>query len=153
MAGYSAAACACELLWARELFKELGYTMTARLKEDASACIGMATRLGPGRLNHVEIKHFALHTWVREGRLTLDKVTTTEQLADIMTKPYSVQTLATLAPKIDLTKRVTHRMTHDVSSEWIRSAMIAALSQGVSENEEISMFICDEMFSVESICT
>ena len=61
--------------------------MTACLKEDASACIGMATRLGPGRLKHVEIKHFALQHWVRQGRLTLDKVTTTEQLADIMTKP------------------------------------------------------------------
>ena len=71
--------------------------MTARLKEDASASIGMATRLCPGRLKHVEIKHFALQHWVRQGRLTLEKVTTTEQLADIMTKPYSKQTLATLA--------------------------------------------------------
>ena len=58
--------------------------MTACLKEDASACIGMATRLGPGRLVH--------------------EVTTTEQLADIMTKPYSFQTLSTLAPRIGLTK-------------------------------------------------
>ena len=81
--------------------------MTACLKEDASACIGTATRLGLGRLKHVEIKHFALQHWVRQGRLTLDKVTTTEQLADIMTKPYSFQTLSTLAPRIGLTKCVT----------------------------------------------
>ena len=73
--------------------------MTACLKEDASACIGMATRLGPGLLKHVEIKLFALQHWVRQGRLTLDKVTT-EQLADIMTKPHSFQTLSTLAPRI-----------------------------------------------------
>ena len=53
--------------------------MTARLKEDASACAGIATRLGLGRLKHVEIKHFALPHWVRQGRLTLDKVTRTEQ--------------------------------------------------------------------------
>ena len=76
--------------------------MTARLKEDASACIDMATRLGPGRLKHVEIKHFAPQHWTRQGRLNLDKVTTTEQLADIMKKPYSFQTLSTLAPKIGL---------------------------------------------------
>ena len=31
--------------------------MTACLKEDASACIGIATRLGTGRLKLVEIKH------------------------------------------------------------------------------------------------
>ena len=83
---YSATVCACELLWACEFLRELGYTMTACLKEDACACIGMATRLGPGRLKHVEIKHFAPQHWVRQGRLNLDKVTTTEQLADIMTE-------------------------------------------------------------------
>ena len=47
---YSVTVCACELLWACEFLRELGYTMTACLKEDASACIGMAARLGPGRL-------------------------------------------------------------------------------------------------------
>ena len=73
----SATVCACELLWASDFFKsELGYTMTTCLKEDASACIGMATRLDVVRLKHVEIKHFWQH-WVRQGRLTLDKVTTT----------------------------------------------------------------------------
>ena len=81
--------------------------MTACLKEDASACIGRTTRLGLGRLKHVEIKHFALQHWVRQGRLTLDKVTTTEQLADIMREPHSFQTLSTLAPRIGLTKCVT----------------------------------------------
>ena len=67
---YSATVCACELLWACEFSRGLGYTMTACLKEDASACICMATRLGPGRLKHVEIKHFALQHWVRQGRTT-----------------------------------------------------------------------------------
>ena len=80
--------------------------MTACLKEDASACIGMTKRLGPGRLKHVEIKHFALQHWVRQGRLNLDKVTTTEELADTVTKPYSFQTLSTVAPKIGLTRYV-----------------------------------------------
>ena len=79
--------------------------MTACLKEDASAYIGMATRLGPGRLKHV----VALQHWIRQERLNLDKVTTTRQLADIMTKPYSFQTLSTLAPKIGLTRNVKDR--------------------------------------------
>ena len=49
-------------MWACEFLRELGYTTTAGLKEDASACTGMATRLGPGRLKHVEIKHFCTAT-------------------------------------------------------------------------------------------
>ena len=56
---YPAIVCACELFWTCEFFKRnLGYTMTACLMEYASVCIGMARRLGPGRLKHVEIKHF-----------------------------------------------------------------------------------------------
>ena len=68
-----------------------------------------ATRLLPGQCKHVELKRFALQQWERQGRLNLDKVTTTEQLADIMTKPCSFQTLSNLAPKIGLTKCVTDR--------------------------------------------
>ena len=83
--------------------------MTACLEGDASACICMATRLGPGRLKHVEIERFALQHWVRQGRLNLDKVTTTEQLADIITKPHSFQTSSTFAPKIGMTKYMTDR--------------------------------------------
>ena len=105
---YSATVCACALLWACEFCRALVYTITACLKEDASACIGMATRLGPGRLKLVEIKHFALQHWVRQRRLNLDKMNTTDQLADIMTKPCSFQTLSTLARKIGLTKCVTN---------------------------------------------
>ena len=48
-----------------EFLRELGYTMTACLKEDASAYIGMATRLGPGRLKHVEIKHLHCNAYDR----------------------------------------------------------------------------------------
>ena len=114
---FSATVCACELLWACEFLK-----------------VAWATRWGLGRLKHVEIKHFALQHWVRQGRLTLDKVTTTEQLADIMTKPYSKQTLATLAPKIGLVNRITDSTTSEPSHDWIRTAVIAALTQRVSEN-------------------
>ena len=128
---YSATVCACEFLWVCEILKELGYTMTACLKEDASACIGMATRLGPGRHR---TRRDQLQHWVRQGRLTLDKVTTTDQLADIMTEPYSKQTLATLAPKIGLANRITDPTTSEASHDSIRTAVIAALSQGVSEN-------------------
>ena len=89
---------------------------------------------GPWTTKQVEIKHFALQHWVRQSRLTLDKVTTTEQLADILTKPYSKQTLATLAPKIGLANRITDTTTSEASHDWIRTAVIAALSQGVLEN-------------------
>ena len=123
---FSATACACELLWACAFLREVGYTMTACLKEDASACIGMATRLGLGRLKHVEIKHFALQHWIRQGRLNLDRVIATEQLADIMTKPNSFQTLSTLVPRISFTKCVTDHLNLRIRANGL--AMLARLS-------------------------
>ena len=42
-------------------YAELGYTMTACLKEDASACIGMATRLGPARSTETRGDQVILH--------------------------------------------------------------------------------------------
>ena len=121
---YLATVCACELLWACEFLRELGYTMTACLKEDASACIGMATRLGPGRLKHVEIKHFALQHRIRQGRL--DKVTTTGQLADIMTKPYSFQTFVNLGSENWLDEMCNRSLNLRIRANG--SAMLARLS-------------------------
>ena len=97
--------------------------MTACLKEDASACIGMATRLGLGRLKHVEIKHFALQHWVRQGRLTLDKGTTTEQLADIM---YSYPDVVNLGSESWLDEMCNRSFNLRIRANG--SAMLARLS-------------------------
>ena len=131
---YSATVCACvRALVGLRIFKGVGLHHDCSF-ERGRICMHWHGNTFPGRLKHVEIKHFALQHWVRQGRPTLDKVTTTEQLADIMTKPYSKQTLATLAPKIGLVNRITDSTTSEASHDWIRTAVIAALTQGVSEN-------------------
>ena len=99
---YAATACAAELLWLRSFMGELGITMHPVVKEDASACIGLATRLGPGRVKHIEIKHLVLQLWVNEEKLSLEKVKSADQLADILTKPYQKTVLTTLAPRLGL---------------------------------------------------
>ena len=123
---YSATVCACDLLLAFEFLRELGYTMTACLKEDASACIGMAPRLGPGGLKQVEIKRFALQHWVRQGRLNLDKVTTTEQLADIMTKTLFIPDVVNLGSENWLDEMCDTSL--NLRNRASGSAMLARLS-------------------------
>ncbi len=81
---------------------ELGIGVTAILKEDASACIGLATRLGPGRMKHLEIRHLVLQRWVADKKLKIEKVKTTEQLADVLTKPYQKSVLHKLGPRLGL---------------------------------------------------
>ena len=63
----------------------------------ASACIGMTTRLGLGRLKHVEIKHVALQHWIRQERLTLDKVNDDRTVGRHHDKTLFTQNVTTLA--------------------------------------------------------
>ena len=86
----------------------------------------MATRLGLGRLKHVEIKHSALQQWVRQGRLTLDKVTTTEQLADIMTKPQVIPDVVNLGSENWLDEMCNRSLKLRIRANGL--AMLARLS-------------------------
>ena len=64
---YAASACQGELLGLAELFKELHHD-------------------GPGGLNHIEIRCLAIQQWVREKRLSVSRVDTKNNTADLFTK-------------------------------------------------------------------
>ena len=86
--------------------------MAARLKEDASACIGMATRLRPVRLKyvkHVETTHFALQHGVREGRLTRRRRQSTRASSQRPRKlKYTGQTSGGMDHHDDMGRRLSH---------------------------------------------
>ena len=86
----------------QRLGKRTWTSLPGVLKEDASACIGLASRLGPGRVKHLEIKHLALQQWLRSKRLSVDKVRTEDQKADVLTKAYTSQVSSKLFPLIGL---------------------------------------------------
>ncbi|CAE8636697.1 unnamed protein product, partial [Polarella glacialis] len=54
---------------------------------DSTACLGIAGRLGLGRLKHVEVKHLWIQEAVRTRFVSVSKVDTRENLADLLTKP------------------------------------------------------------------
>ena len=98
--------------------------MTARLKEDASACIGMATRLGTWTIETRWDQAFCTATPGTTGTTNSGP----EQLADIMTKPCSFQTLSTLAPKIGLTKWLSHQFQWSFAMGRLQSRTWQAFS-------------------------
>ena len=99
---YALTFCAAEVMYTTGLIQELGHPCQGVLKEDASACIGLASRLGPGRIKHLEIKHLALQQWLRKKRLVVDKVRTEDQKADVLTKAYPTLVANKLFPLIGL---------------------------------------------------
>ena len=131
---YSATVCACELLWACEFLKGVG------LHHDCSFERGRICMHWHGN---------TLRSWTTKTRRDQALCTPTLGTTGSINsrhgdedravgrhhdKTYSKQTLATLAPKIGLVNRITDSTTSEASHDWIRTAVIAALTQGVSEN-------------------
>ena len=73
---------------ATELCRDLGVEFDGKIKvkTDASAAIGIASRLGVGKVRHIEVNQLWLQEKVYYGKIELIKVKTEENLADVFTK-------------------------------------------------------------------
>ena len=88
---YSASTAATEVLYLRNLLERMGFAQTqpTSVYEDNTACIEWGNNDIGGRecAKHIDIrKHFA-HEVIQNGHMKLIRVSTTSQLADILTKP------------------------------------------------------------------
>ena len=56
------------------------------IRTDASAAIGIASRIGIGKVRHIEVSQLWVQEKVSEGRISVEKVGTNHNLADALTK-------------------------------------------------------------------
>ena len=76
----------------RSMLMDLGVTEgRIVLKTDASAALGVAQRLGIGKIRHIEVNQLWLQEKVYNGDIIVEKVGTDENLADALTKPLTSQ--------------------------------------------------------------
>ena len=68
--------------------------VSAKLRVDAKATIGMLHRQGLVKMRHVKVGHLWIQQAVRTGRIILKKVLGTENIADLMTKYLDFGTIA-----------------------------------------------------------
>jgi hypothetical protein len=88
---YSASTAATEVLYLRNLLERMGFAQPepTPVYKDNTACIKWGNNVigGRERAKHIDIrKHFA-HEVIQNGHMKLIRVSTTSQLADILTKP------------------------------------------------------------------
>ena len=100
------------------LCEDLGVTFGKRIevKTDASAAIGIASRIGLGKIRHIEVSQMWLQEKVKNGKFTITKVDTSCNFADALTKGVDAAIIAKhlsavgvvirtdrhhLAPKVD----------------------------------------------------
>ena len=69
------------------MLADFGEKVAATVCSDASAAIGMAHRHGLGKTRHIEVQYLWIEHEVKEGKLTVKKVgTTNNNPADLLTK-------------------------------------------------------------------
>ena len=97
---YAAVRCCQELLGVQALAKELGWEVKCNLLIDAKATLGMISRRGLGQLRHVEVQHLWIQDTIKSRRITVERVKSAENVADMMTKYVSPTILSKLMRKV-----------------------------------------------------
>ena len=91
---YALVRAAAEGLGMQSVMQDLGWKLRVRLWVDSSAAKSTASRIGLGRVRHLEVKFLWLQAIVRDKRLEVKKVLGTQNPADILTKPKSAEEVA-----------------------------------------------------------
>ena len=99
---YAASACAGEVLGLAELFKELHHKVSVRVEMDSDSARHILQRRGPGGLKHIEIRCLSVQQWIREKRLSVSRVDTKNNTADLFTKHLDGLRTRALAKKLGL---------------------------------------------------
>ena len=80
---------ASEALGMSAALEDLGQKVEIEIHVDSTAAKAISSRLGLGRLRHLEVRFLWLQEAVRRRRLVVKKVAGANNLADIFTKPKS----------------------------------------------------------------
>ena len=99
---YAASACAWELLGLAELFKKLHCKVSVRLEMDPNSARHILQRRGQGRLKHIEIRCLSIQQWIRDKRLSVSRVDTKNNTAELFTKHLDGFRSRALAKKLRL---------------------------------------------------
>ena len=84
---YAAVSGAKEAFHMQQLLAWCGFPLKVVLRTDSSACRGTMARQGVGRQRHLQVQTLWVQQEVKSGRLVLGKVSGSENMADIGTKP------------------------------------------------------------------
>lgn len=84
---YALVKAAAEALGVQALACDLGWEFKVRIWIDSSAAKSMASRIGLGRVRHLEVRYLWIQETVKKGRIQLNKIDGKLNPADIMTKP------------------------------------------------------------------
>ena len=69
-----------------QFLEELGTSVHLEVHCDSSAAIAVSARLGPGKMKHILLRHLWIQQMVRDGMLSVKKISSNNNCADVLTK-------------------------------------------------------------------
>ena len=84
---YGLVSAASESLGERSILEEWGVKLPIRIMMDATAGAAIGSRRGFGKVKHLGTSFLWVQDYVISGRITVKKVHTSQNLADVLTKP------------------------------------------------------------------
>ena len=64
---FAAAVASYELLGVASILREIGTKVEAHVRTDSNVCRAILSRIGSGRMEHLETRPFAMQQWIRRG--------------------------------------------------------------------------------------
>lgn len=100
-------AAASEAVWLAGILSDLGEQRIepVTIYEDNRGCIGMVKNAESKRVKHIDIKHHFLRDLVAAGKLLVELIANTKQLADFFTKSLDAARYEELRTKLGVSKR------------------------------------------------
>ena len=95
---YALTKCAAQVLGIMAILKDFGMVVDARLWTDSTAALGMVHREGLGRTRHIQVQYLWLQEKVRDKSISVGKVDTKLNVADLMTKFIPLDTMKDTTP-------------------------------------------------------
>lgn len=95
----AAAACACHSIWMKRVLKSLGFSSCKCVKifcDNSSTFKLLKNPVLHGRTKHIDVRFHFLRELVKDGVVELIHCGTSEQVADIMTKPLKLESFLKL---------------------------------------------------------
>ena len=90
----------------KEYMADLGFEISLQIFSDSSAARAFASRRGLGRQRHVQTRYLWLQERVAAAHLTVQKVRTTQNPTDILSKAVTIEPFVQSLPRLELRTRL-----------------------------------------------
>ena len=126
----------------RSMLADLGVTMNIRLRTDASAAKGIATRRGLGKVRHIEVNQLWLQEKVNNGEIQVMKVKGEGNLADGLTKPLEGPGVK---KHVELTRQEVVEGRSVLTPEFETAEDRNVEEEDLEDASEVQKFDCDQI--------